>query len=519
MAANPSNPAELYVALLTAELAGLSSTESLGVIGSLIDLSDDLGKPDGARRALELSDLLEATKLPEADAALLEYFRANAWSVLQRHEPMNLWDWKQPALGKQIFYLRKCVCHTAFSKLDKLRRCQAFTNLGNCMDTVGRFIEAQEYWGQALTLEPKFGMAVGNKGCGLETYAQALYDPGHQMLFVKFAHAAVKLALGKKVLFDGVYPQALVHFESVKNRIESLVPNPRKIKLHDHPMGRTETERTYRAWCLENRLFLNPLNDLGSHSVANRDIVMLPSFTTKVNEPPTLVGFFNQLKQEYASARWLLYEGTQTEKTHFSDRNVLLYNTLDYSCHALSVEKTKIAFRMAYSLFDKLAFFLNEYLQLGIKDRDIYFKTIWYQHGSAKPFPLKPKFINLDNWPFRGLFWLAKDLFDEQCSDVIEPEARDFYVIRNRLEHSSLRVYEDFAAGLSSDLEIFSNRLAYSITRSDLNAKTLRLFKLVRAAMIYLLLGMHREEARRVHDEKTPTFPMEITTLEDNWKQ
>jgi len=186
MAANPSNPAELYAALLTAELAGLSSAASLGVIGSLIDLSDDLGEPDGARRALELSDLLEATKLPEADAALLEYFRANAWSVLQRHEPTNLWDWEQPALGKQIFYLRKCVCHAAFSKLDKLCRCQVFANLGNCMDTVGRFIEAQEYWGQALTLEPKFGMAVGNKGCGLETYAQALYDPGHQMLFVKF---------------------------------------------------------------------------------------------------------------------------------------------------------------------------------------------------------------------------------------------------------------------------------------------------------------------------------------------
>lgn len=519
MAPKPSNPAEFYTALLATELTGLSSAESLEVIGSLIDISDDLGKPDGARRALELSDLLEATKPPEMDAALLEYFRANAWSVLHRHEPTNTWDWEQPALGRQIFYLRKCVCHAAFPKLDKLRRCQVFTNLGNCMDTVGRFIEAQEYWRQALVLEPKFGMAVGNKGCGLETYARALYDSGHQMLFVKFAHAAIKSALEKRALYDGVYPHARVHFESVKNRIESLVPNLRKVKLHDHPMGKSEAERSYRAWCLENRLFLNPLNDLGPNSVANRDVLMLPSFTTKVNETPTLVGFFNQLKQEYASARWLFYEGTETDKIHFSDRDVLLYNTLDYSCHALSVEKTKIAFRMAYSLFDKLAFFLNEYLQLGINDRDVYFKTLWYQPRSAKPFPLRPVFVNLDNWPFRGLFWLAKDLFDEQYSDVIEPEARDFYLIRNRLEHSSLRVFEDFAAGLSPDLEIFSNRLAYSITRGDLNAKTLSLFKLVRAAMIYVLLGMHREEARRVHDEKTLAFPMEITTLEDNWKR
>jgi len=461
---------------------------------------------------------LEATKLPEEHAALLEYLRANAWSVLQRCETANVWDWEHPALGKQIFHLRKCICHAGFPKLEVLRRCQVFTNLGNCMDTVGRFIEAQEYWGQALILEPQFGMAIGNRGSGLENYARALYDPGHQMLFVKFAHTAVKRALGKDVLYDGVYPQARVHFESVKNRIEGLVPNLGKINLHDHSMGRSEAERSYRAWCLENRLFLNPLNDLGPHSIANRDVLMLPSFKTKVNEPPTLVGFFNQLKQEYVSARWLLHEGTRTDKIHFSDREVVLYNTLDYTCHALSVEKTKIAFRMAYSLFDKLAFFLNEYLQLGINDRDVYFKTLWYQHRSAKPFPLRSAFTNLDNWPLRGLFWLAKDLFDDQYSDVIEPEARDFYLIRNRLEHSSLRVYEDFAAGLSSDLEIFSNRLAYSITRGDLNAKTLRLFKLVRAAIIYLLLGMHREEARRAHDEKALAFPMEITTLEDDWK-
>ena len=63
--------------------------------------------------------------------------------------------------------------------------------------------------------------------------------------------------------------------------------------------------------------------------------------------------------------------------------------------------------------------------------------------------------------------------------------------------------HEDFAATMPPELEIFSNGLAYSITRGDLNAKTLRLFKLVRAAMIYVLLGMHREEARRVHDNRS----------------
>lgn len=92
-------------------------------------------------------------------------------------------------------------------------------------------------------------------------------------------------------------------------------------------------------------------------------------------------------------------------------------------------------------------------------------------------------------------------------------------MIRNRLEHSSLRIHEDFASGLSPDLEIFSSRLAFSIARGDLNTKTLRLFKLGRAAMIYLLLGMHREEARVVATEKDLSFPMEITAVDDDWKR
>ncbi len=88
-------------------------------------------------------------------------------------------------------------------------------------------------------------------------------------------------------------------------------------------------------------------------------------FMTKFSEAcqgvVALQGFFNQMKQEYASARWLLYEGLQEDRVHFSDHDVRLCNTLDYSCHSLTVEKTKIAFRMAYSLFDKIAFFLNGY--------------------------------------------------------------------------------------------------------------------------------------------------------------
>jgi hypothetical protein len=48
-----------------------------------------------------------------------------------------------------------------------------------------------------------------------------------------------------------------------------------------------------------------------------------------LDEPPSLVGFFNQIKQEYVSARWSLYGGTHSSsRAHFSDRDVTLTNTL-----------------------------------------------------------------------------------------------------------------------------------------------------------------------------------------------
>ena len=98
---------------------------------------------------------------------------------------------------------------------------------------------------------------------------------------------------------------------------------------------------------------------------------MTPSIVVKPGEGMHFQGFYNQLKQEYASARYLYYEGTTPTTPHFSDKGVLLINTLDYPCYSLAVEKMKMAFRMAYSLLDKVAYFLNDHLALGVPERKV----------------------------------------------------------------------------------------------------------------------------------------------------
>ncbi len=521
----------IYDELMASQgIEGLPNSAALDRIGLLIDLSGDLNRDEGTTCALVWCDALEKRQLPNIDAALLEYFRANAWANRQhqRHaDHAAAWAWEQPELQEQVLHLRRASKHAGFDELPILRRCQILTNLANQLNTVGRFVEALEYWNRALAMRPLFGMAIGNRGQGLAEYARALYDPGHQRLFLRFAHQALSAALSAEAEYEGPgYAGAKTFFQNLRDRIASaadIEKISRGIDLEGHALGASEKERLYRRWCLQNSLFLNPLNDLGSYPIAARDILMLPSFVTAIGEPPTLIGFFNQMKQEFTSARWLYYEGAHATSVHFADRDVMLYNTLDYPSYSLAVEKVKAAYRIVYSLFDKVAFFLNAYLDLKLEAKSVYFRSIWYEKADPRKRVIRPDLDRSENWALRGLYWLAKDLFEKDFRDVTEPDAQALYEIRNRLEHGYLKVHEMLASP-SADPESpgawWTDKLAYSVERQDFTAKTLRLLKLARAALIYLSLAMHREELRRAAQKgEGRTLPMTLDLWEDDWKR
>jgi hypothetical protein len=517
---------KLFSDLMAREnLVDLSVTAAIESVALLIDVSGDLGREDGTAQALRWCDALKLRGLTPEQAAELEYFRANAWQNRQQlkgRANATVWAWEQSEIQQQIFYLRKSIGSEGFNRLPALRRCQILTNLANQLSTVGRFVESLEYRRRTLELEPKFAMGLGNRGSGLEKYARSLYDPGHQALFLRFAHDDLSAALGPGVIYDSGLDGPKEYFSGLKAQIEANVDVEKitqAIRMDGYGLGRSKREQAYRLWCLTERLFLNPLNDLGPFSVGAQDVLALPSYVTSLDESPTLIGFFNQIKQEYASARWLLFDGSHADTVHFSDRNVQLINTLDYPCYGLSIEKVKVAFRMAYSLLDKLAFFIDDYMQLGIGR--VYFRSMWFERGDLAKRILRPQFKDTENWPFRGLYWLAKDFVDEQFKDVMEPDAQALYDIRNRLEHSYLKVHDPIV-GDSIDCmgDGWKDRLAYSVKREDFEAKALRLMKLARAAIIYLVLGMHREEGFRAKLRGPgPLGSMPLDTWLDDWKR
>jgi hypothetical protein len=69
------------------------------------------------------------------------------------------------------------------------------------------------------------------------------------------------------------------------------------------------------------------------------------------------------------------------------------------------------------------------------------------------------------------------------------------------------------------DNDLWHDRLAYSVQREDFFRKTLNVLRLSRAALIYLSLGMHSEETRRLEErDHRHLMSMPLHLWPDDWK-
>ncbi|MCB9422969.1 MAG: tetratricopeptide repeat protein [Ardenticatenaceae bacterium] len=172
------NLEEIWNLLMSSEkLMNLPYTQSMEYLGQLIDLSLDLRRDEGLARAQTWAGNLATQELMSQQRALLHYFSSNIWANIAHLRnavtqvgvkedksivEIDIWDWEQEETEKQIFHLRAALGEDGFNELPETRRCQIYTNLANLYNTVGRFVEAIEYWGRAIAINPLFGMALAH---------------------------------------------------------------------------------------------------------------------------------------------------------------------------------------------------------------------------------------------------------------------------------------------------------------------------------------------------------------------
>lgn len=494
------------------------TAQTLPLDDELIDIAKqiDAACEMGNRDALIALDGRCANALRDSvgrRAARLWYYRSNAQAGLLQLTTPRSWKWRQPHRERSILYLRRARGEAEFGDLHVIERTQITINLANSLNHLGRGIEAIRLYDEALTGMPLFAMALGNRGLARRDLATQVSNPHHVIDCLTAALADLDLALSEQALWDGPYPDArqvysdaVVHIKKLLNGRDATPPH----QLDDRfSLGRSKKERRYRRWALDRQLFLNPINVLGAYTFAATDDLCLPDHCAPLDEPPHYIAWFNQLKQEFAGARALLFEAEEGGAPHYADRGLLLVDTLDYSAFGFSVEKMRVAFRIAYGLLDKVAGFINAYFNLALDPGRVDFRNVWLNKDKKS---IRDEFVESENWPLRGLYWLAFDILDntKNDDDAIAPEARDLNTLRNVLEHRCL-ILKDFNGG-----DVANSIVEYR-SIEEFRKSTFQMLGLARAALFYLAFSVGNEEKTRQKSAQGLYVSRELPTYRGRW--
>ncbi len=513
------------------QITGTECPEDLlDYLGIQVDVASLDQGCDLAEDAIKrLQKFAEVTSTPKLKGTAY-YFLANAhdaiWQI-ERRSVGYIPSWSDLRLHNQKVALSEALRFR--EALPKVRLLQIYTNLGNTLDRMGRCVEAAYFYDKALEIDPGFGMALGNKGRSLYHYAQFVTNPHDRTILVREAYRMLTMALGAS-LEKG----ATEGFSETKERIESIAPpgllDSKTVSLDAEHKYYGKEHREYVRFCCVHRLFLNPLNQLGPVLIARGDPLGLPPFVTGISDFSGYYfwSYFNSLKQEYAAARLLLFQSQRPKKrVHYADREVVLVNTLDYPCYSVQTEFLKLAFRSCYSLLDKLAFFLNAYFCLGVPDRKVYLRTLWYENYRTGP--LRPQFVGMNNPGAMALFYLSQDLFEEEVTDDnVETSLRHIANYRHALEHRFLKLHDMLYTPpkeVENQFDEFEAKLkdpkTPSVHVADVFEDTVHLFRIARAAVIYLTMTiLVNEDRKRKETNEAKILPGPILdTYEDNWKR
>lgn len=471
-------------------------------LGLAIDAASYAGDEEALRKLGEECEASLDGATGEDRVSLL-YYQANTYGAIDSARLANstkLWDWEQPDAVQNVLLLRRAISEPSFGSINQTLACQIRTNLANRLNALGRPVAANEQWLQVLEMEPRFAKALANRALAISFYATTLYDLGHQDCLLAVARSLFDAALSADAVWesgdrDTVAPGLTYQRDCIQAHLLDVAYDE-DYDFNQFSLGATEEERSYRRWCLRERLFLNPLNEQFTESVAAADVLHLPDHTYKIEEQPRFPPCYNLLKQEFVSARYRLYLAIHRHDPEFIMRDVLMFDSGEGQALGHYSEDLKSAFRSAYSLFDKIGLFLNEYFEVGLAPGAVNFRKVWSHKAGGNDFVLRPTFKDRSNSPLRGMYFLSKDLHDKDFLEVSEPDAGDLAALRNQVEHRflSLREHDDGA----------SNETHRLISVAHFEGKTLRLLKMAREALIYLPLAMHREETLREEASQEP---------------
>lgn len=398
-------------------------------------------------------------------------------------------------LQKAKSHLRKATKSADDFDLKK----QLWVNYGNCLDTLGRGVEAFDAYNRALEIDPNFPMAVGNKAQALCFFADICGEYSGAMYLQAYQDINSIIENQDLTKFGGV--RAKQSFERQLKKIESVFKDKRHLskRLRHRKYNSTKLsdfEKFYLDFCITERLFLNFHIHEGQCEAAIRDPIFI-SLITDIEDDESfyrLAKHINEIKEDYAIARLLLAQSQYKRKDFDSiSRRTTFANTLDYSQFNLYYGLLKSSFKEAYNILDKVSVFINDYYKLGLKENSIYFKTIW-----QKDTRIRDEILNSKNISLYALYDIHQDFRCGYYHNITD--------IRHALTHRKIVFFDLPPEGANKKND------KCNIYYETMLKETINLMRLVRSAIIYLVNFVNIEENKKRKKSKGLIMPMYVDT-------
>ena len=327
--------------------------------------------------------------------------------------------------------------------------CRAYLCLANAYDHLGRFCEAQQYYRMALLDSTNTQEVERNQGF---SYANMHAFWPEEPFIVRKAQQIIRKY---QQFFDGHSP----YFRQICSW-----PSP----SFDAPLIDYDNiqEGGYEKWICQHYLRINRFNDVEPDSMLSLcDNVKLPVIVDTPEKKALYESTFEEIKGSFISTRKILYSIINEDK------------------NSVNMEMLKMAYKNFYSIFDKIAMFLSNYLDIKLKSYEVDFAKIW----NCKNGDIRQEILaHSQNMPLLGLYNIKLDVYGMKTDRyVVDEQTKDLKMLRNYMEHKSIIIKDEPMSHTEYQL---------TISKQELELNTIRLAQLVRCAIIYLCnFVMHAE--------------------------
>lgn len=441
----------------------------------LLDIGGDLQDPQVISEGISETEKI-INKLPDDERFGIEINLATAHRKLHgldksKTSIFDRIDSDELSMAKRMFNALKKKENT----VSQTSRKRFLIEFGICLSDMGRFYEATRLYEHALQITPNDPVATANLALVFREIAWIADD----VEVLREASAICDRALATNELDKEGGIGTAKRIEEFKKNIDAMLA--RCAEAPGKPVA--IVPNSYQDFCKKSQLFLNFCFHTHECPHSPEDSAMFAVAGVKdENRLIKWVRTVNEIKQQFAVARLLLFDAFRDPgKMEPTDKLTSYFDLNDQSVYGIRSGKMKVGYVSIFNLFDKVGFFLNDYLQLGIADKDVSFRGIWKDRKGQ----IWPQIVSGSNIYLRALYEVSKELPDAEHFGM-------FTEIRNLLTHRYFVLH-----ARSGDWRSASDSDKYHGGYKEFSWLTLQLLGLAKAAITYLSAFVRSREIQQ----------------------